>query len=147
MQQESPPSVRTWRTARRLTLGAIVLTGTVATVAAATYQFSTDHRCPHADRHVVTTGYTYAGIGVELEKRGEHFVVRRVFEGAPADGQIRPGAVLLSADGQTADSMGEWTSLIRGDEGTSVDLEVAYSRCGRGHETVTIERGLIHVAY
>jgi len=147
MQQEPTASVRSWRTARRLTLGAIVLTGTVATAAAATFQFSSTHRCPHADRHVVTTGYTYAGIGVELEKRGEHFVVRRVFEGAPAEGQLRPGAVLLSANGETADTMGGWTSLIRGDEGTQVDIEVAYSRCGRGHETITLERDLIHVDY
>ena len=148
MQQDPTATVRTWRTARRLTLGAIVLTGSLATAAAATYQLSTpQHRCPHADAHTVTTGYTYAGIGVELEQRGHHFIVKRVFKDTPAEGLLRPGAVLLSADGKTADDMRGWTGLIRGDEGTEVEIEVAYSRCGRDRETVTIERDLVHVQY
>ncbi len=142
MSNETAASLGRWRVARRLTLTAIVLSGAMATAAAATYVVP-NGGCPHARK--ATTGYTYPGIGVELEQRGEHFVVRRVFDGTPADGQVFEGAVLISADGQSPDTMSGWTSIIRGPEGTEVELELAY-HC-RGHETVTLERDLIHLDY
>ena len=112
--------------------------------AAATYQFSSSRGC-HNAAPVVTTGYTYPGIGVELEQRDDQFVVRRVFKNGPADGKVFPGAVLITADGQRPTSMVGWVGLIRGEAGTPVELEVAY-HC-RGHEKVTLHRDLINLHY
>jgi C-terminal processing protease CtpA/Prc len=80
---------------------------------------------------------------VELEQRGDEFIVRRVFPHTPADGVIFPNAQLIAADGESPQTMSGWTSLIRGEVGTDVEIEVAYG-CG-GRQTVTIERALIHL--
>lgn len=125
-----------------MTLAAIVLAGGMATVCAATYRLA---EVNGVARHYVTTGYTYPGIGVELEQRGSQFVVRRVFPDTPADGNIYPGARLVSADGEAPVTMAGWTAVIRGDVGTTVDINVAYG-CG-GQQQVTLERGLIHINY
>ena len=137
-------SISRWRTARRMTLAAIVLAGGMATVCAATYRLATVHGC-HTQHEVTTTGYTYPGIGVELEQRGDQFVVRRVFPDTPADGKVFPGARLVSADGHSPETMAGWTSVIRGEAGTEVDITVAYG-CG-GQQEVSIERDLIHIRY
>lgn len=126
-----------WRTARRITLGAIVVAGTMATAAAVAKRVA-EHPC-HA--HANLDGYSYSGIGVELTRDGEDFVVARVFPDTPADGKLRPGAILLSVDGERPSNMQGWTRRIRGEQGTDVELEVAYP-C-TGHETVTLERELV----
>jgi C-terminal processing protease CtpA/Prc len=126
-----------------MTLAAIVLTGAVATAGAATWRLM-GQGC--RDRvHAPLTGFTYSGIGVELEQRGEQFVVHRVFLDTPADGAIYPGARLVAAEGQTPETMEGWTTLIRGEPGTEVNIDVAYG-CG-GQQTLTLERALIHVRY
>jgi C-terminal processing protease CtpA/Prc len=124
-----------------MTLASIVLAGGMATAFAATWRLSEVRGC-HA-RNATAVGYTYSGIGVELEEREDEYVVRRVFPGTPADGQVFPGARLLSADGESPDSMAGWTSLIRGEAGTPVDIEVAYG-CG-GQQTVTLVRDIVHI--
>jgi C-terminal processing protease CtpA/Prc len=134
-----------WRTARRITLGAIVIAGTMTT-AAAVAQRVAQHPCSRA--HVraqvpVQSVYTYSGIGVELTQDGEDFVVARVFPGSPADGKLYEGAVLLGVDGESPRHMQQWVGMIRGEQGSSVELEVVYP-CS-GHETVVIERDIVHV--
>lgn len=136
-------SISRWRTARRMTLAAIVLAGGMATVCAATYRLAAVNGC-HA-RQVTQTGYTYPGIGVELEQRGDEFIVRRVFPNTPADGKLFPNARLISADGEAPETMAGWTSIIRGEPGTEVELEVSYG-CG-GAQDVTLERDVIHLRY
>ncbi len=135
-----------WRTARRITLGAIVVAGTMATAAAVAHRVA-DSPCSraHARINKVDHQYTYSGIGVELTREGDEYVVHRVFEGTPADGKLFPGAVLLSVDGERPDSIEGWTDMIRGEEGTEVELEVAYP-CS-GHETVELERAQINIRY
>lgn len=131
-----------WRTARRIALGAIVIAGTMSTAAAVAHRVA-DHPCNGA--HARTNIETFSGIGVELTRDGDDFVVARVFPGTPADGKLFAGAVLLSVDGESPRHMRQWANMIRGEQGTSVELEVAYP-CS-GPDTVVIERDLIRVRY
>ncbi|MFV8750671.1 PDZ domain-containing protein [Nannocystaceae bacterium ST9] len=133
-----------WRTARRITLAAIVIAGTMATAAAVAQRIG-EGGCHGKRGHHKNADYTYSGIGVSLTVDGDDFVVRHVFPGTPADGKIHPGAVLLSVDGETPDTMDGWSERIRGEAGTDVELELAYP-CS-GHETVELERAIIHVNY
>jgi C-terminal processing protease CtpA/Prc len=134
--------IHRWRIARRVTLGAIVIAGTMATASVVVQRMAmVDHGC----RGAQDSSYTYSGIGVELEKKGDEFVVRRVFEGSPADGKLFPGASLISVDGETPRHIRQWTNSIRGERGTSVELEVEYPCSGR--ETVTLERDIVRVHY
>jgi C-terminal processing protease CtpA/Prc len=127
-----------WRVARRITLGAIVIAGTMATAAAVT-QRVTDHPC---GSHRAETE-SFFGIGMEFGQDGDQFVVSRVLPNTPAHGKIRPGAVLLTVDGERPETSNAWANAVRGEEGTTVVLEVAYS-CS-GPETVVLERELIQV--
>jgi hypothetical protein len=136
-------SIARWRTARRMTLASIVLAGGMATVLAASWRLAELQGCP--GQYARQTGYTYPGIGVELEQRGDEFIVRRVFPHTPADGVIFPNARLISAEGEAPETMSGWTSLIRGEVGTEVEIDVAYG-CG-STQTVTLERALIHLEY
>jgi C-terminal processing protease CtpA/Prc len=131
-----------WRTARRITLGAIVVAGTMATAAAVAHRVA-DHPCS-SGHHSYAGTYSYSGIGVELTQDGDDFVVVRVFPNTPADGKLQEGAVLLSVDGERPDDMQEWTARIRGERGTEVELEVAYP-CS-GHDTVVIERDIVRLS-
>lgn len=133
-----------WRIARRVTLGAIVIAGTMATAAAVVQRMAmVDHGCSRGQHG--QGSYTYSGIGVELEQQGDEYVVRRVFPGSPADGKLFPGAALISVDGETPQHVRQWTNAIRGERGTSVELEVEYPCSGR--ETVTLERDIVRVHY
>lgn len=133
-----------WRIARRITLGAIVVAGTMST-AAAVAQRVADHPCHGHSKANVQSYYTYSGIGVELTRDGNDFVVARVFPGTPADGKLYPGAVLLSVDGETPSHMQQWTNKIRGEQGSSVELEVVYP-CS-GPDTVVLQRDVVRVRY
>ena len=130
-----------WRTARRITLGAIVVAGTMATAAAVANRVA-DHPCSSGHHYYAGT-YSYSGIGVELTQNGDEFVVVRVFPNTPAAGKLLAGAVLLSVDGERPADMQQWTARIRGKQGTKVELEVAYP-CS-GHETVVLERGIVRL--
>jgi hypothetical protein len=132
-----------WRFARRASLGAIVIAGTMAT-AAAVAQRVVYHPCG-GDHELVNSYYTYSGIGVELTRDGDSFVVSRVFPNTPADGQIHPGATLLSVDGEHPEDMRDWTRAIRGKRGSDVVLEVAYPCSSR--ETVVLQRDVVRIRY
>jgi C-terminal processing protease CtpA/Prc len=134
-------SIARWRTARRVILGSIVLAGAMATSAAVMYRFG-GSRCS-GERVVVDNSYSYSGIGAVIQGRGDHVIVRSVLPGAPADGAIREGARLISVDGTYPDSVEGWATALKGPEGTSVTVEVAY-RCS-GHKFVTMERKMIRV--
>lgn len=136
-------SISRWRTARRVILGSIVLAGAMATSAAVMYRFGGTN-CRATQHRVVDNVYKYSGIGAVIQGRGDAVVVRSIIAGAPADGVIREGARLISVDGTYPNSVEEWASALRGPEGTSVTIEVAY-RCS-GHKFVTLERQTISVA-
>lgn len=131
-----------WRTARRITLGAIVVAGTMATAAAVANRVA-EHPCSSGHHSYVGT-YSYSGIGVELTQDGDDFVVARVFPNTPADGKLHAGAVLLTVDGERPANMQQWTAKIRGERGTEVELEVAYP-CS-GHDTVVLERDIVRLS-
>lgn len=133
-----------WRTARRITLAAIVVAGTMATATAVTHRIGQAGPC-HGKRQQQHADLTYSGIGVSLTVDGDEFVVRHVFPGTPAAGKLHPGAVLISVDGESPETMEGWSELIRGEAGTEVELEVAYPCSGR--ETVELERAIIHLNY
>jgi PDZ domain-containing secreted protein len=132
-----------WLTARRITLSAIVIAGTMAT--AATVAQGIGKGPCHGRRHHQQADYTYSGIGVSLIMDGDEAVAQEVFPGSPAEGKIHPGAVLLSVDGETPDNAKDWSKMIKGEPGTEVELEVAYP-CSR-RETVELERAVIHIRY
>lgn len=136
-------SISRWRTARRVILGSIVLAGAMATSAAVMYRFGGTN-CRATQHRVVDNVYKYSGIGAVIQGRGDAVIVRSVIPGAPADGVIREGARLISVDGTYPNSVEEWATALRGPEGTSVTIEVAY-RCS-GHKYVTLERQMISVA-
>lgn len=136
-------SISRWRTARRVILGSIVLAGAMATSAAVMYRFGGTH-CQATKHRVVDNVYKYSGIGAVIQGNGDAVLVRSVIPGAPADGFLREGATLISVDGTYPNSVEDWAAALRGPQGTSVTIEVAY-RCS-GHKFVTLERQLIAVA-
>ncbi len=69
----------------------------------------------------------YSGIGVSVEMVDEGAEVITVLEDSPAEEEgIQPGDILLEADGQQLAglSIEEVTALVRGEEGTEVELKV-----------------------
>jgi C-terminal processing protease CtpA/Prc len=131
-----------WRTARRAVLGAIVLAGSVVTSAAVMYRTGSSD-C--GAQHRVDRAYTYSGIGVVIERHQGDVVVRRVLRGSPATGKLHPGARLVSVDGENPPSIEAWAEAIRGEPGTTVDLEVQYP-CG-GEKSVSITRDIVRMSY
>lgn len=139
-------AIARWRAARYITLGAIVVAGTMSTAAAVTQMLVCDqmHQGPP-----VRSYSKYEGIGVELDREGDTFVVDHVFPGTPAQGKLHAGAVLLSVDGESPEHMQGWSKRIRGEAGTTVELEVMYPDApypskSRPH-TVVIERSVIRL--
>ena len=142
---QDAPTIARWRLARRLTLGAIVVAGSLATALAVSHRLS-DSPCRHfhdQSHTEVSSYYTYSGIGVEMGHDGEDFIVRRVFPGSPADGQVFPGAKLISVDGVQPQHMSAWSTQIRGEAGSEVKLEVEYP-CS-GIDAVTLQREVIRL--
>lgn len=92
-----------------------------------------------------SNGSEYEGIGVQLAFQDGYTVAQTVFEGSPAEAAtIQEGDVFIKVNGE--DVSGEQpavvASKIRGDSGTSVDLQIL--RIGSGDEiTVTVKRGSI----
>jgi C-terminal processing protease CtpA/Prc len=131
-----------WRTARRAVLGAIVLAGSVVTSAAVMYRTGSSD-C--GAQHRVDRAYTYSGIGVVIERHQGDVVVRRVLRGSPATGKLHPGARLVAVDGENPPTIEAWAEAIRGEPGTTVDLEVQYP-CG-GEKSVSITRDIVRMSY
>lgn len=142
MREPTSTTLARWRTARRAVLGAIVLAGAVATSTAVIRQVALSD-CSH--HRGVDRAYTYSGVGVVIEREDEGVVVKRVLPGAPAEGLLRPGARLVSVDGDAPGSLEAWASAIRGAPGTTVELELAYP-CG-GHKTIALTRDIVRMEY
>lgn len=137
-----------WQLARHLTLGTIVLAGSLV-LGLDTAERWNQHQAAQQvvakeARHSKARVHTYAGIGVELERVGRHQYIRRVFADSPAQGKIFPGARLESVDGIRPGCARGWAAMIRGPIGSEVNLELSYD--GRRHE-VSLERDLIMVHY
>ena len=131
-----------WRTARRAVLGAILLAGSVVTSAAVMYRTGASD-C--GAQHRVDRAYTYSGIGVVIERHQGDVVVRRVLRGSPATGKLHPGARLVAVDGENPETVEAWAEAIRGEPGSTVDLQVQYP-CG-GEKTVSITRDIVRMSY
>lgn len=131
-----------WRIARRVTLGAIVIAGTMATASVVVQGMGMGHHRCSGDRHGQET---FSGIGVWIVQKGDTVVVRGVIPGSPADGKLFPGAELISVDGETPRHVQHWANVLRGERGTSLELEVEYPCSGR--ETVKLERDIVRVRY
>ncbi len=143
MTRKLKQNIENWKFARSLSLSAIVTTGILCTGAVTALVVSHSQERVTCSAAAVSTGYTYAGIGVELEQRGDDVVVRRVFSNTPADGKLVPGAILTSVNGAHHNRVRAWQRSIRGDVGTPLELAVKYP--GLGQRTVLLTRGLIHL--
>lgn len=86
------------------------------------------------------------GIGVELDYSTGQPVIIAPIDGSPADeAGLRTGDVIVAIDGQQTSALTQMDvfSLLRGDEGASVDLTIA--REGEDEFTVTLVRRLIEI--
>ncbi len=133
-------SLNRWKTARRVVLGAILLAGSMATTAAAVQRMAVRSQVVQT---VSMTEEVYSGIGVSIVERRGQVYVSQVSPHGPAMDQIYPGARLVSVDGEQPTNIIAWRDMLRGEVGTSLELQVAY-RCG-GTQTLTLERELIVV--
>ena len=131
-------SLNRWKAARRLTLGAILLAGSMAASASAVQQIAQKEAQQPRSACATTV---YSGIGVTIGSRGGSTYITQVNPQGPAQGVLRPGAVLIRADESRPATLVEWKGALTGQPGTSVEIEVAYP--DRGHEIVTIERAVV----
>lgn len=97
----------------------------------------------YQDLQISTTG-TYYGIGAGLAQNKDTMVVTvsKVYSGTPAEeAGLMQGDVIMSADGNDAASMevSDLVQIIRGEEGTTVSLEVYRESTGETF-TVDVER-------
>ena len=79
---------------------------------------------------------TFTGVGIVFTQDDEGiYVVNRVIEDSPAQkAGLKPGDILLKADGKAYDDSNQMAAAIRGEAGTSVEL--TYKRDGK---TQTVE--------
>lgn len=141
---ETDRQIAGWQLARHLTLGTIVLAGSLVLGLQSVRELAAQERCVEAETRQSARVHTYAGIGVELERVGSQEFVRRVFPNSPAQGKIFPGARLESVNGVRPGCSRGWAAMIRGPVGSKVELEVSYD--GRRHQ-VAIERDLVRIEY
>ena len=97
----------------------------------------------YEDLQISTTG-TYYGIGAGLAQDKESMIVTisKVYSGTPAEeAGLLQGDVIVSADGNDATSMevSDLVQIIRGEEGTTVSLEI-YREATNKTFTVDVER-------
>jgi len=133
-------SLNRWKSARRIVLGTIIFAGSMATTAAAVQRMGA---CDARAHTVSLSQEVYSGIGVTITARHGQVYVSEVNPEGPSLDLLYPGARLVSVDGERPSSILEWGATLRGEPGSQVELEVAY-RCG-GHQTVTLQRDIIHV--
>ena len=127
-----------WRAARRLTLGSILLAGSMAISAAAVQRLAANEA--HAQRRACTLE-VYSGIGVTIVSHAGQVYIDDVNPSGPAHGKLSPGAVLISADAYRPRDLAGWKGALTGQPGTVVLVEVAHHEFG--HQTVAIERAVI----
>lgn len=94
------------------------------------------------DSHMEQVNNAYVGVGITIRAAddGSGFLILQVEENGPAaEAGIQPGDVLIGVNGQSAAgmTMDETGVLVKGAEGTTVDLTV---RRGEGEITFTVER-------
>ena len=88
----------------------------------------------------------FFGIGAELSQTERGVIIQRALDGSPAQSVgLQAGDLILSVDGHDAASMNIQRVIekIRGEEGSSVSLEV--ERAGQGRVRVNVERGRVKV--
>ncbi len=93
------------------------------------------------------TSGTFVGIGVELDIRDGRPVVIAPIDGSPADeAGVLPGDTILEVGGQSTDGLTYdlLKDLIRGDEGTSIDLTLRHPGAD-GSYRVTLTRRSITI--
>lgn len=127
-----------WKAARRLTLGTILLAGSMAISAAAVQQLAVNEA--QTQRRACTLE-VYSGIGVTIVSRAGQVYIAEVNPSGPAHGKLSAGAVLVSADAHRPQDLAGWKGALTGQPGTVVLVEVAYPESG--HQTVAIERAVI----
>lgn len=69
----------------------------------------------------------FGGIGITLQKKGEHLVIRSVLEGSPADqAGLQAGDLILNVDGLEMESlpMSESVAHMRGEAGDLMNLVI-----------------------
>jgi len=89
----------------------------------------------------------YSGIGASLQKAKDGLVITGVFDGSPAKAAgLRPGDVIVSVDGKPTKGVAIETSItrIKGEEGTTVKLEVDFKEKG-AVESVSVVRRRIEI--
>lgn len=71
----------------------------------------------------------YSGVGMVLAEENNIFTIQEVIPSSPAARQgIKPGGVLLKVDGKSVEglSLGEVVTLLRGEIGTQVTVEIGW---------------------
>jgi C-terminal peptidase prc len=71
-----------------------------------------------------TAGHGVVGVGVVLRQNGSRVVIEETYRGAPAFGQLRPGDIILSVDGQAVETVDQVRSRVIGTAGTPVTVRV-----------------------
>ena len=137
-QANDSRQLKRWKAARRLTLGSILLCGSMAISASMVQQMAMSSA--RAQRGACSLE-VYSGIGVTIVSRGQSVYIAEVNPTGPAHGQLAPGAVLVSADGNRPADIASWKSALTGEPGTTVVVEVAYPESG--HQTVSLERAVV----
>lgn len=90
----------------------------------------------------------YSGIGASLQKTKAGLVITAVFEGSPAEAAgLSPGDVIVSVDGKPTRQVAIETSIarIKGEEGTTVKLEILPKGQKSGAEEVGVVRRRIEI--
>ena len=92
------------------------------------------------DEFMVRTTGKYGGVGLTISKDGDDVVVIAALEGYAYDDGMRPGDRLLSIDGKSVKALGsdEVRDLLRGDPGTSVQLQVQRDGSPEPNQTLTV---------
>lgn len=85
----------------------------------------------------------FVGIGVLMEKSDAYFKIVKVFDGSPAEkAGVQDGDVITAVDGKSMKNLAleSVTSVVQGEEGTSVKLTVLR---GNSEKVFTIVRGTV----
>lgn len=92
---------------------------------------------------------SYQGIGASVSLRNNQIVIVEPFPNSPAKkAGIEAGDIVLAINGQPTMGMNlqEAVALVRGPEGTSVELTVKHQGANATSETITVIRGEIKVS-
>lgn len=88
----------------------------------------------------------FEGIGAEVMQEGERIIITSPMPGSPAEeAGIEPGDQIVAVDGESVEGMNvnEAVQLIRGEQGTDVDLSIV--RGDGDPMEITVTRDTIHI--